>query len=334
MRSYKLVIITLLFIFLFSLTTSVSTKAEPVAAVIDFEGIPPGTIVHEMYSGYGISGAEIEGFVIVDGYNPDFGEDINAAMIFDAICPPNSIRSDCTGNDGDLLNPTLGNTMIISEDLDTTDPDDADVVGSTFGFEYSQLGDGAGARIESITVQDVEEEETEDARMYFYEGGLDGVEVGSVDIPETGDGNSAIVTIGVDDVDAIRVDLQGSGEIDNIQLSAEPTAVGLIYFRVDYVGDGTVDLSWATEWEDNNYGFNIYRSEDNYLEHKELVHFEPAFGGSGGHTYYYTDTPPDEGPYWYWLSDIDNNGVETFHMPKVVRTLHSHFNYLPILTGR
>lgn len=333
MRSLKLIIITLLFIFLFSLSNSVSTKAEPVAAVIDFEGIPEGTIVDQVYSGYGISGAEIEGYVIVDGFNPDFGEDINAAMIFDATCEPGGAPANCTGNDGDLFNPPLGNTMIISEDLDTTDPDDADVVGSTFGFEYSQLGDGAGATVESITVQDVEEEETEDARMYFYEGGLEGVELFSVDIPETGNGNSMVVPINVDDVDAIRVDLQGSGEIDNIQLSAEPTFVELLYFQVAKAGERTVELSWATALEEDNLGFWIHRSNDSYLENAERVYFEPAGIGPGGHTYSYTDTTPGEGPYWYWLSDIDTSGKETFHMPDVMRSLHSNFNYLPILIG-
>lgn len=334
MRSYKLIIITLLFIFLVSLSTSVSTKAEPVSAVIDFENIPPGTIVDQLYSGYGISGAEIEGFVIVDGYNPDFGPDINAAMIFDATCPPGFVREDCSGNDGDLLNLEYGNTMIISEDLDTTDPDDADVVGSRFGFEYSELGDGAGAYVESLEVQDVEEEETEDALIFFYNGGLGGELLFTVDIPETGDGNSAIVPVNVDDVDAIEIDLQGSGTINNIRLQVEPTAVELLYFRIDRAGDGTVDLSWATAAEIDNLGFYIYRSDDNNLSHAKQVHFEPAFGGSGGHTYSFTDTPPDEGPYWYWLSDIDTFGKETFHLPDVVRTLHSNFNYLPILIGR
>jgi hypothetical protein len=338
MRSYKLIIITLLFIFLVSLSTSVSTKAEPVSAVIDYEGIPEGEIVDQLYSGYGISGAEIEGFVTVFGYNPEpinpADVDKNHAMIFDATCTPGGTPDDCTGNDSDLFKPEFGNTLIISEDLDSTDPDDADVVGAVFGFEYSELGDGSGAFVESLEVHDVEEDETEDARMFFYEGGLDGAELFSIDIPETGDGNSLLVPINVDDVDAIRIDLQGSGTINNIRLSAEPTAVELISFKVDRVGDGTVDLSWATAAEIDNLGFYIYRSNDNNLSHAEQVHFEPAFGGSGGHTYSFTDTPPDEGPYWYWLSDIDTFGKETFHMPEVVRTLHSNFNYLPILIGR
>ncbi|MBK5108193.1 MAG: hypothetical protein JJE12_08670, partial [Anaerolineales bacterium] len=177
MRSYKPITIAfaLLFVSILLLTTSVNTQAVPVEAVIDFEGIPEGTIVEELHneSGeeYGISGAHIPGKVIVFGFNPVFPT-TNTAMIFDATCTPGGTPADCSGGDADLFNPTFGNTIIISEDLDSSDPDDADVVGAKFGFEYTQLGDGSGAYIESLEVQDVEEEETEDARIYFYEGGL------------------------------------------------------------------------------------------------------------------------------------------------------------------
>lgn len=336
MRPYKpfIIYLSLLFIFVFMLTSSVSTKADQVFAVIDFEGIPAGTIVDEVRSGYGISGDPIEGEVIVFGFNPVFGEGVNTAMIFDATCPPRNIPADCSGGDSDLFNKDFGNTLIISEDMDSSDPDDADVVGAVFGFEYTQLGNGSGAFVESLEVQDVEEEETEDARIFFYEGGLDGAELFSIDIPETGDGNSRIVPINIDNVDAIRVDLQGSGTINNIRLRAEPTAVELLYFRIDRAKAGQVDLSWATAAEIDNLGFYIYRSADNNLSNATQIHFEPAGGGSAGHTYSYTDTPPGEGPWWYWLSDIDTHGVETFHMPDVARTLHSNFNYLPITIGR
>jgi hypothetical protein len=254
MRSYKPVVVAfaLLFVSILLLTTSVNTQAVPVEAVIDFEGIPPGTIVDELYSGYGISGAPVEGKVIVFGFNPDFAAFTNTAMIFDATCPPGNVPADCSGGDSDLFNMSFGNTLIISEDLDSDDPDDADVVGAKFGFEYTQLGDGSGAYIESLEVQDVEEEETEDARMYFYEGGLGGTLVGSVDIPETGDGNSLVVPIGVGNVDAIEIDLQGSGTINNIRLFAEPTAVELLYFDVDRSVTGVVNLSWATAPEIDN----------------------------------------------------------------------------------
>jgi hypothetical protein len=335
MRSYKpfVIVLSLVFVAALALLTSLSTQADPVEAVIDFEGIPAGTIVDEVHHGYGISGAEIEGQVLVRGFNPVFGESVNAAMIFDARCPATGTPAGCTGGDSDLFNPAFGNTLIISEDMDSSDPDDADEVGAVFGFEYSELGDGSGAFVESLEVQDVEEEETEDARIYFYEGGLDGEELFSIDIPETGDAVPAVVPVNVDNVDAIRVDLQGSGTINNIKLSAEPTFVDLLYFRVSRSDDGTAYITWATAAEIDNVGFYIYRSPDNYFENAKRIAFVEAGGGTIGHAYSYRDDPPGGDVWFYWLSDIDTDGLETFHLPEVARSLHSHINYLPITIG-
>ena len=223
MRPYKSIIIAfaLIFVFAFILSTSVSTKAQPVFAVIDFEGIPPGTIVDSLHSGYGISGATIPGFVSVNAFNPELG-DVNAAMIFDARCPPGNVPADCSGNDADLFNLSFGNTLIISEDLDKTDPDDGDVPGSIISFEYSNLGDGSGAFVESLEVQDIEEDqgELEDAKITFFEGGLGGTPVGQVAIHHTGNGNTALVAVDMAGVDAMEVDLAGSGTLNNIRFFA------------------------------------------------------------------------------------------------------------------
>jgi hypothetical protein len=334
MRPYKSTIIAfaLIFVFAFILSTSVSTKAQSVFAVIDFEGIPPGTIVDSLHSGYGISGDPIDGFVSVNAFNPDLG-DVNAAMIFDARCPPGNVPADCSGNDADLFNPSFGNTLIISEDLDTTDPDDGDVPGSKISFEYSNLGDGSGAYVESLEVQDIEEDqgELEDAKITFFEGGLGGTPVGEVDIPHTGNGNTALVPVNMAGVDAMEVDLAGSGTLNNIRFTAQPTAVELLYFRVNRPAGGDVNLSWATAAEIDNLGFYIYRGSTLNLGDAERIHFEPAGGGSAGHTYSFTDSP-GAGSWFYWLSDIDTHGVETFHLPSLQRAMFS-YTYLPLSIG-
>jgi hypothetical protein len=333
MRQAKLTVILSIALFLVSIVSYNKSLAQGAVSVIDFEGIPAGTIVDSVYSGFGISGAPIEGEVIVDGFNPRFGEDVNAAMIFDATCPPGNIPADCSGGDSDLFNPDLGNTLIISADLNGADPDDGDEVGSIFGFEYTLLGDGNGVYVESITVHDVEEEETEDARMYFFEGGLGGTLLFSVDIPETGDGQTEIVPVNVDNVDAIEVDLQGSGTIDNVRLSTSPTAVELLYFRVVKAKQGEVVLNWATAAEIDNYGFYLYRTPHNDLSKVSKIneiHFEPAGGGTAGHSYSFTDSPGNGGPYWYWLSDVDTKGKTTYHMPAIVWVVANYYNFLPI----
>ena len=336
MRTYQPIIIAfaLIFIFVFFLTTSVGTKAQQVSAVIDFEGIPPGTIIDQVYSGYGISGDPVDGFITVIAFTPD-SVDVNRAMIFDARCPPGNVPADCSGNDPDLFNPSFGNTLIISEDLDTTDPDDANVLGSRIRFEYINLGQGDGATIESLEVQDIEEDqgELEDAKIYFWEGGFDGTIVGTVDIPHTGDGVSALVPVNFTNVDAMGIDLAGSGMINNIRISAEPTAVELLHFRVERPLNGEVNLSWATAAEIDNLGFYVYRSSSMSVDEAERIHFEPAAGGSSGHTYAFTDTP-GSGSWWYFLSDIDTYGVETFHLPDIQNAIYSHTTFLPLLVGK
>lgn len=297
-----------------SLAKITPTRAQAIT-VIDFEGIPEGSIVSQVYMGYGISGEPVEGEVNVFGYNPAFGLGVNAAMIFDATCQPGGAPINCSGQDRDLFNPSFGNTLIISEDLDSTDPDDADMVGAVFVFDFSHWGSGL-VNIDSFEVQDVEEEETENAIVEFYVGGLEGTLVATVDIPETGNGLAVTVPLNVSGVDTMRIDLQGSGEINNIYFEqSPPTAVDLLYFRVTNITERKAQLEWATAAEINNYGFNLYRSPSSNISIAEKIHFEPAAGGLGGNTYSYTDTIPGVGTWWYWLSDIDTNGLETFHYP-------------------
>jgi hypothetical protein len=139
--------------------------------------------------------------------------------------------------------------------------------------------------------------------------------------------------VGIDGVIAMEVDLAGSGMINNIRFSAEPTAVELLYFKVDRPLNGEVNLSWATAAEIDNLGFYVYRSSSASIDDAERIHFEPAAGGSGGNTYTFTDTPGG-GSWWYFLSDIDTYGVETFHLPDAQSAIYSHTTFLPLLVGK
>jgi hypothetical protein len=326
------IFVALVFVLIFAVATISSSRASPQqTAVIDFEGIPEGTIVDQVFSGFGISGEVVEGEVLVSATNPELGEDVNAAMIFDASCLPGGTAADCTGNDSDLFWPENGNILIISEDLDSSDPDDADVVGATYHFDFSGLGSGT-VTVFSISVLDVETEEQGDANIELF---ADGVSLGVFIIPETGDGEHAVVPIGepgigISGVDQMIVDLDGSGAITNLEISpevtdtptptptdtptatpTEPTAVELVSFDVAGVSGQQVSLAWETAAEVDNYGFRLYRSPDSNFANASLVDFIPAAGGNAGNTYSYTDEVPNTGQWWYWLSDIDTAGRET-----------------------
>ncbi|MGH9202663.1 MAG: SdrD B-like domain-containing protein, partial [Vicinamibacterales bacterium] len=117
-----------------------------------------------------------------------------------------------------------------------------------------------------------------------------------------------------------------------------PTAVELLYFRVDKVSGKQVHLAWATAMEIDNFGFNLYRAPVNDFSRARLIHFEPSsIGGSGpGATYAYVDTVPANGVWWYWLADLDTQGHETRHAPVSagvgLDALLPHRIYLPLIT--
>ncbi len=96
----------------------------------------------------------------------------------------------------------------------------------------------------------------------------------------------------------------------------DPTPVELLYFNVNGLGSRQVGLTWETAMELDNFGFYLYRAPARDFALADRIHFEPSAlpGGSGsGAAYAYTDTVPSDGQWWYWLSDVDTNGFETFH---------------------
>jgi hypothetical protein len=93
-----------------------------------------------------------------------------------------------------------------------------------------------------------------------------------------------------------------------------PTAVELLYFRVEEVSGQQVELGWATAAEIDHYGFRLYRSADSNFENAVPVHFQAGAGKAGGSTYAYTDTVPSSGRWWYWLAGIDTSGQETIDL--------------------
>jgi len=116
-----------------------------------------------------------------------------------------------------------------------------------------------------------------------------------------------------------------------------PTAVELLYFMVSWNGQ-TVVLNWATAAEIDNYGFNLYRAPVDNFSLAQRIHFEPSAiqGGTGsGATYRYPDMPPVQGTWWYWLADVDTQGIETVYTPSVAIALQFRTQiYLPWIGKR
>lgn len=192
-----------------ALLPAVAVASTTMTATIDFEGLGEGTIVSAVSDGTGISGDPIAGSVGVVGTLPSVpGE--NRAMVFDSTCTPSA-----TGDDADLCNPALGNSLIISEDGDSTDPDDADEFGMVVEFDFAGYGPTGTVDVSSITIVDVERVEPGGTIEAFGGGGSLGV----VPIPTAGDNSTQVIPLDFQGVEGLVVTLAGSASVDNVEIS-------------------------------------------------------------------------------------------------------------------
>ncbi len=164
--------------------------------VLDFEtdgngeGLAAGDLVETAFSALGLTITTVDVPSRNDGPNP--------AMIFDSLNP--------TGGDDDLATETQGNVLIISEDNDSSDPDD-NGRGGTFVFDFENAVD-----VEAVTVLDKEQGGT--VRGYDEDGML----VGEVHVPRLGDGDIVTVDLGFEDVSVLEITSRGSFAIDDLVL--------------------------------------------------------------------------------------------------------------------
>ena len=244
-----------------------------------------------------------------------------------------------TKDDGGL---TASPGAIITYTLAYTNVGDADATGvaitetipadTTFNLGSSTLGWGCADGVPAGTL------------CAFSVGGLavnaSGVVTFAVivDNPLPGNVSQITNTVSIGDDGNNGSDLT-PGDNTDIEITpiTPPTAVELLYFRVDGVSGLNVTLAWATASEIDNYGFKLYRAPVNDFALAEFIHFEPSAvpGGTGaGATYSYVDAAPEAGQWWYWLGDVDTYGVEVIH-PLSVEALvmqAGRIIYLPIVS--
>ena len=129
--------------------TNLKASFNSAMVTIDFEGFTAGDIVSE------ITPDGCDGMIDIFGLNPESGDpNANAAMIFDSSNPsggdldlgsPNQVF-DGPGRSKDGDQPSndtaLGNVLIITEDFDSSDPDDSYIEGSLYHFDFSGYGNG------------------------------------------------------------------------------------------------------------------------------------------------------------------------------------------------
>lgn len=151
---------------------------------LDFEGLASGDTVDGQFVGVTISAQR-------DRNNTAE----NDAMIFDS--------NNVTGGDHDLSYEGRGNILIVSEDNDASDADDA--VGGSINFAFDAPSD-----LDSITVLDVEESGGTIV-LTFADGSTE-----TIAIPAKGDNSAQVVQLNATNVASMEINLVGSGAIDDL----------------------------------------------------------------------------------------------------------------------
>jgi uncharacterized repeat protein (TIGR01451 family) len=228
-RFVAIALVTLLMTALVGTIGVPGASAVEQTSVIDFNaGLNPGDTPANLSVGNGMSGADL-GTVSLVGFNPDVAG--NAAMIYDATCGGQTVPVDdpafdptlCSGDDADLYVPTSGNIAIITEDGDALNPDDTGHPDSTFTFDFTAWGPGV-VTVESFSVCDIDNGQV-GAKATFFD--VDGNVLGVVSLPEIGDNAVAQIVVNLSGVATMVVDLNGSGALDNINISADSPVIDL-----------------------------------------------------------------------------------------------------------
>ncbi len=182
--------------------------------VLDFNDLATGAVVSDQYANKGVTISTSSA--------------TNPPMIFDTENP--------TGGDHDLASDTAGNVLIISEDGDSSDPDD-NACGGTITFEFD-----SAAYVRSLNLLDFEQGGT--ITCYDESGNV----LKTIDLPGTADGGSFLVDIDCEGVYRMEVSNPVSGAIDDLAYSIElPAELDGIVDGTD--GDDLIDIAYTGDPE-------------------------------------------------------------------------------------
>ena len=172
--------------------TAASAEVETVK--IDFKTDADGA---ELSAGDGGT-LLLDGVTVTANRSQDSDGAFDDAMIFDAANP--------TGGDGDLGRPARGNILIISEDGDSSDPDD-NAAGGTLLFTFDEP-----STVKSVRLLDTDEAGST-VELYDATGSL----ISSFDVPVIQDGRTQRLDLGeTAGVATMRINLAGSGAADDL----------------------------------------------------------------------------------------------------------------------
>ncbi len=133
-----------------------------------------------------------------------------------------------TGEDFDLAAIDLGNVLIISEDGDSTDPDD-NAAGGIISLTFDDL-----VTVNSIGLLDIDEP---GSSITLYDENSNPVE--TIEIENLGDNSFQEIDLNVDNIASLDINLAGSGAVTGIDFDP---VLDDIYSNIYVFGDSLVDI--------------------------------------------------------------------------------------------
>ncbi len=215
---------------------------DPVGAClpdIDFDrglsgnALPAGTIVSDQWALWGVH------VTTDDPAN-------HPAMIFDSAHP--------TGGDDDLASPagmTLGNILIISEDANSSNPDD-NAAGGSLIFTFDNP-----VQLDEVTLLDIDTNETATVTLRNAAGGV----IVTQTLGGTGNNSLLTVTLDADNVAEMVIELSASGavtglvfcrDLPSMSLSGDAGAIEGSPYNIQMLSPDVAITSWQLNFADGS----------------------------------------------------------------------------------
>lgn len=220
----------LLTLFLWVLLTLFVVADVGAQGIIEWEEVPPRTIVTDQYATYGMlisaaGGAGLPGPVAFDtSAPPEWDEDLGAPNdICDDGLPNGSAPGVGVGGETTNCLP-LGNVLIVEQDTGDADGDGLidgppnDAVGGVITFTFA-----SPVKVISTAFIDQEAEEAVFVNGYGADGSLTQSEV----VNGLGDNSVQTISLNWQDIARLEVDFSGSGGVVHLAYTAPPTSVSL-----------------------------------------------------------------------------------------------------------
>lgn len=230
--------------------------------VLDFDNILKGEIVSVIETG------GCHGYIGVHGINPKFPNQ-NTAMVFDSSNPtegdfdlgtPNEMFNgpgkSINGNQPSN-NTSLGNMLIVSEDLNQNNPNDSDRPNTAFVFDFTKYGEGT-VTLHSLEILDLDGSKNSTINLLNPENQI----LQTLSIKPGNDNSKQIINLlSTSNVAKMEILLGDSAAIDNITLSCKNPAE-----QCSECIEGLKDLTLKYNGQTNNLSVRVLqRLENRYV---------------------------------------------------------------------